>query len=602
MKSIHSRLLIMLFICIIIPYFLSVVVIYGYTKSNVEHHELENTRDYMQRTSEDLQQYFQDIINLPYILYRDHDLFQILEYGFENSIHSKPTTIEKSMETFYLMRNEFRQVRFYIAAEEDLFTVYNATVSARSHQPDLLQEDAIQRMINSDSNYMIEPPRQIENYNNAAIIPESDDSMVLTIHHQIEDVLSNELLGIITVNSDLDEYARICERLIQNDQEAVLLVNADNYVMYASDPSLIGKPVPDEYLQSHIGEKEHYVNDDIILSNTLSESGPLEGWQLVKITPSHVLFNEVRQTAYTNIMVGVGVVLLGLMMISIISYKITRPIKLLSRKVRRIEGDNMESPFEDNQEDEIGHLEKHMKEMMTRINFHIEREYKLEIENRKNQLKALKSQVHPHFLYNSLQSIGAVALRSNSPQVYQLITSLSKMMRYTIRADHWVTVRTEVDYVKAYMALQKERFRTHLSYAINIDDNICDISVPSMILQPLVENFFKHCYEKGFSKAHLDIYSEIRGDCLYLTVENDGPTLSDEELTLLKEKIYFLTDKDTYSYEHIGLKNIHDRLVLNYGPPAGIELDTMQKQGFSVRLIIPLLAKEDEQYESIARG
>lgn len=118
---------------------------------------------------------------------------------------------------------------------------------------------------------------------------------------------------------------------------------------------------------------------------------------------SQALYEDVRKTAYTNILVGIGVGILGLLMIGIISNRITRPITRLSSKVRSIEGGNMNVPFDDTKSDEIGHLESHMKDMMNRINSHIDREYKLEIENRKNQFRALKSQVNPHFcltLYN----------------------------------------------------------------------------------------------------------------------------------------------------------------------------------------------------------
>jgi two-component system sensor histidine kinase YesM len=592
----------MLIIFIILPYFLSVLLIYGYTKKNVERYELARSHDQMQEVSDHLEQYFHDMIHLPYILYRNSDLFRILENDFENSTYSNPLVIEKALKTFYLMRREIRQVRYYIANEKNSFSVYNAMISTRKHQPDLLKLAYVQDLVNSDQDLVIEPPHQIQNYNDAAIIPQSDKTMVLTIHHKIIDVLSNELLGIITIDIDMDEYTRISDRLIQWGNESAFLIDSNGFIIYASDQDLIGKPIPAD-LQSQINQEDLYSDDgDIILSRTLS--GPLEQWKLVKITPSQFLFNEVRQTAHTNIIVGVGVVFLGLLMVVIISYKITRPIKLLSRKVRKIEGENMDMDvlFDDQREDEIGHLEKHIKGMMDRINLHIEREYKLEIENRKNQFKALKSQVNPHFLYNSLQSIGAVALRSNSPDVYKYVTSLSRMMRYSIRADQWVSVQSEVDYIKAYLELQMERFRTSLSYSIDIHDTILDIIVPSMILQPLVENFFKHCYETGVYEAHLHIYGEIREEHLYLVVENDGPSITDEELKTLRKKIYTPGDEGTYSHEHIGLKNIHDRLILNYGPRAGIELDTKHGQGFSVRLIIPLLTKEDEIHESSVGG
>ncbi|KRF21658.1 sensor histidine kinase [Paenibacillus sp. Soil787] len=593
MKSIQSRLLIMLLVFIILPYFLSMLLIYSQTKENVERHELENSREQIGQASEDLEQYFEDIVNLPYILYRNPDLFMIFEKGFERSLYFNQLEINKGMTTFYLMRNEIRQVRFYIEEGKNSFTVYNSMISARKRQPDLLKNAAIQKLLNSDSNFLIEPPHQIENYNNTAIMPPSDKTMVLTIHHKILDALSKEFLGIITIDIDLDKFARISNHFIQKEKESVLLSDSDGHVIYASDAAMIGKAIPEE-LQKKISQSAagaQFSNGDIIFSKTLSE--PLNQWHLVKITSSKFLFNDVRKTAYKNIIVGVIVGVLGLIMIAIISYKITRPIKLLSRKVLSIEGGNMNAPFDDKREDEIGNLERHIKDMMNRINRHIDREYKLEIENRKNQHRALKSQINPHFLYNSLQSIGAVALLSESPRVYELVVSLSKMMRYAIRVDQQATVRSEVDYVRAYLNLQEERFQTDFSYSIDIPKEIVGISVPSMILQPLVENFFKHCYEEGFEQAHLRIYGELRGEYLNLVVENNGHSLTNDEMTALKNKVYTPVYEGNYSLQHIGLKNIHDRLVLHYDTTAGILLDSMQGQGFSVQLVIPLYLKED---------
>ncbi|RKL64872.1 histidine kinase [Salipaludibacillus neizhouensis] len=588
MKSIQSRLFLMLLTFIILPYFLSILFIYGHTKNDVEQHELEISHNQMEKFSEELEKYFSDMINLPYLIYRNPDLFRIFNNGFEESIYFNPTAIEKSMESFYLMRNDIRQVRFYLDNNKESITVYNAMVSARKSQPDLMKGDLINKLYNSNLKYIIEPPHQIENYNNAAIVPQSDNTVVLTIHHKIVDVLSNEFLGIVTLDIDLDTFARICNNLVQQDKESVLLIDSDDRVIYASDPSLIGTSATRD-LKQQIDTTDVDIGEDITFSKLLSE--PLNQWKLVKITPSKVLLNDVRQTAYTNILVGILVGILGLLMIGIIAFSITRPIKLLSKKVRTIEGGDMEIPFDCNREDEIGHLEKHMNEMMNRINLHIEREYKLEIDNRKNQFRALKSQVNPHFLFNALQSIGAVALRSNSPKVYQLLTSLSKMMRYSIQADQWVLVRNEIDYIKTYLALQMERFQNNINYSININKKILNMEIPSMILQPLVENFFKHCYEEGFYDAHLNIYGDIQGEFLHFVVENDGSSMTHSELLSLRENIYTTSYEETHAHEHIGLKNIHDRLVLNYGPGAALELDTIQGQFFLVRIIIPLNPK-----------
>lgn len=581
MKSIQSRLFFMLLAFIILPYFLTVLIIYGYTKDSVEQHELQNSKEQLDKLSKELEQYFNDMIDLPYILYRNPDFFRIFTNGYEDSIYFNPIAMEENIETFFLMRSEIRQIRFYLDKNKESFTIYNGMISARKPQKDFMKQDSMQKLFHSNSRYLIEPPHTIGNYNNAAIIPESDKTEVMTIHHKILDPLSKEFLGVITIDMDLDKYAQICSSLLQEKGDSIYLLNEHDIVMYTNVHSLIGKTADEKFL--HASQDK---SNDIILSKTLSK--PLHQWKIVKVTPSDRLFYDARQTAYTNILVGIGVGVLGLLMISILAYYISRPIKVLSQKVLSIKGGNLNIPFTDSREDEIGHLEKHMKEMLERINLHIDREYKLEIENRKNQLRALKSQVNPHFLFNALQSIGAVALQNNSPKIYQLVTSLSKMMRYSIRADQWVLVREELDYIKAYLTLQRERFGSKLNYSIQISEAIQGIKIPSMILQPLVENYFKHCYEQGYFDSTLNITGEIKEDFLYLIVENDYSSLSAEELDTLRSNIYRAPYAGEFSHEHIGLKNIHDRLLLNYESKAGLEIGTNEGHGFIVKLYIPM--------------
>ncbi|WP_163528521.1 cache domain-containing sensor histidine kinase [Halobacillus ihumii] len=579
MNSIQSRLLLMLLLFIILPYFLSVLLIYGYTKNSVEKHELANSQEQIEESTEELQQYLNEMLNLPYILYRDTDLFHIFKNEVENSSY-----LEKNIKNFYLMRKEIRQVRFYMDKGRESITVYNAMVSARKSKPNFLKQLYIEQLYQSNVKHIIEPPHPLVNYNNAAIVPQSDHTKVITFHHKINNVFTEEFLGVISMDVELNKFAQITDDLMQEKEESVYLLNEHDQVIYSSETKLIGHPAPAALkVQLKQGEGE---NNDILLSKTLS--APLNEWKLVKITPSEVLFREVQQTAYTSIVVGLGVGVLGLIMISLITYKITSPIQQLTRKVRTIEGGYTEVPFDNRRHDEIGYLEKHMKEMMERINLHIDREYKLEIENKENQFRALKSQVNPHFLFNALQSIGAVALRSNASNVYQLVTSLSKMMRYSMQANEWVQVKEEMKYIESYLFLQKERFRNKIHYSVQISPKVLEINIPSMILQPLVENFFKHSYEEGFTDAQLTISGEINDGFLHFIVEDDGASLTDKELQELRNNIYTSTQKGAYGKEHIGLKNIHDRLVLNYGEKAGIKVDTNQEQDFVVEIFIPV--------------
>jgi two-component system sensor histidine kinase YesM len=114
------------------------------------------------------------------------------------------------------------------------------------------------------------------------------------------------------------------------------------------------------------------------------------------------------------------------------------------------------------------------------------------------------------------------------------------------------------------------------------------MQIPSMILQPLVENFFKHSYEEGFYDAPLNIYGEVQKSFLHLVVESYGASTTDEELKRLQENIYHSSLNSSQGHKHIGLKNIHDRLILNYGTQAHLEIDRNNGEGFIVKIAIPL--------------
>lgn len=591
MKSIRSRLLAMLAVFIIVPYFISVLAIYMYTKDKAEQTAYRNTEEQLQKGSEDAGQYLRDLVNLPFILYLNRDLFRMFERGFESTIYANQLEVDKSLLSFSLTRSEIRQVRFFIAKGSDAFTVLETKVGSRKQRPDLVNSPAFQRLLHSESYFLIEPPHRIDSYNGSGATAASGQTMVVTIHHKVVDILSNEFLGVVSMDIDLSGFVQICNRFYLEGKDLIALTDDSGNVIYASDPKWLGKTFTPSSANSA---------GDIMISKPLADK--FGNWHLVKVTSSANLYRDVRQTAYNSAFIGVGVVLLGLLMIGYISYKITRPIKLLSKKVKSIEGGNLDVRFDDTGKDEVGHLEKHIKQMMERINRHIEKEYRLEIENKTIQYRAMQSQINPHFLFNALQSIGAVALRSESPQVYQLVTSLSKMMRYTIRMGRWATIRSEADYVRDYLVLQKERFRLELHYTISIEESILDVAVPTMILQPLVENYFKHCFEEGHYDSHLTLRGWKEQEQVILMVENDGPGLTNEELSKLRRSIYEQANDNGASNERIGLKNIHERLVLNYGASAGLKVDSDNGRGFAVTLTIPLEPKEEAQDESPARG
>jgi two-component system, sensor histidine kinase YesM len=564
MRSVRSRLLGMLILFIILPYFLSVFIIYSNTKTSVEEHEIETSRGELEESGSVLERYFGDIISLPYALYNDPDVLRVFEQGLEGD---REDSFERSMKIFSVSRPDIRQLSFYFKRDQEAITVYRSKFSAPKIQEDFLETALFKKLYKSESNYLIEAPHVIENATNAAIIPESDKTKVLTIHHKVKNILTGEFLGFLSMDLEVKSYGSIIRHLSDTGNARVALLDKKGTIIYSSRKGKTFK-----------GEASPH---ELILKENLG--GELKGWKLVKIIPKDALFKDVNEAAYSNILLGIGVVTLGVIMVMVISHIITKPIIHLSEKVRSIEGGNLDIDFTTSRKDELGHLEEHMDEMMHRINQHIDREYKLEIESRTNQLRALKSQVNPHFLFNALQTIGAVALRSNAKDVYRLITSLSKMMRYSLHADKWVTVKEEIAYIKSYLSLQKERFGEEIQVDIKVEEEVLTASIPSMILQPLVENYFKHSYEEGYEQSSLSIQGKREGDRITFIVQNTGRSMPADELERLQAALH----KKGPVTSGIGLKNIYERLQLNFNEEASFNIDQMEGNGFRVIMTLP---------------
>ncbi|MDW2879479.1 MULTISPECIES: sensor histidine kinase [Bacillaceae] len=579
MKSIRSRLFLMLLGFIIFPYFLLVIIIYTNTRSSVEDYEIGKSREELEKTRLNLEQYFTEIINWPYSLYSEPEVLRVFEQGSQDrqAFHS----FQESLKLISAARPEVRQLRFYFHQSREALTVYRSKLSAPKVRTSYLEEGPFQRLYLSRENYLIEQPGPIRNYNNAAIIPESDHTEVITVHHKVSNVLSGEFLGFLSMDIDVSSYSPLISSLSNTSGATVTLSDQEGRMMYASN----------------FGTRQASEDDGkMVLSESLGE--PLAGWRLSKSLSKEVLFMDAKKTALTNIWLGLGVGMLGIVMILVISHIITKPIIRLSEKVSAIEGGGIYVNLLTPRKDEIGHLEVHINEMLSRIQTHINREYKLEIESRKNQFQALKSQVNPHFLFNALQMIGAVALQSDAGQVYKLIISLSKMMRYSLGAGQWVYLREEMNYIEDYLTLQKERFGDDLHASIEADEEILSARIPSMILQPLVENYFKHSYEEGCQRGALLVKGESKGSAIQLTVQNTGASISQEKLRQLRKAISGSEIPDLHTEKEsdgIGLKNIHDRLKLNYEGKASFTIDTMNGEGFRVTMLIPFLQSQREE-------
>ena len=200
---------------------------------------------------------------------------------------------------------------------------------------------------------------------------------------------------------------------------------------------------------------------------------------------------------------------------------------------------------------------------------------------------ALEAEMNPHFLYNSLSVIQIMADNANIPDIGEVCRELSYILRYVISSDKLgITIESEVNHTSNYLSLMYRRFYDQLSYSITVDPAMAGISTPKMILQPLVENCFKHAFNTK-SDWMIEISGYMEGESWYLKVSDNGSGYDEEAVGKFKEALARLKPTDLAANENrqgIGLINIAMRMRLTYGDRAVFTLSGNEWGGLTVIL------------------
>ncbi len=289
-----------------------------------------------------------------------------------------------------------------------------------------------------------------------------------------------------------------------------------------------------------------------------------------------------------------------------ISKKITKPIHELSLRCKDVAEGNLSirvNTIANNDETDI--LVDSFNDMVERIEDSVftmqqkvivedklreEQLRNIEMQNLLNQseLKFLRMQINPHFLYNTMNSISALAQIEDAKKTQSMIDSLSSLLRYSLsEISSMVTLADETQITESYLFLQKMRFEDRLNYNINIPEELFSIEMPPMILQPIVENAIIHGIEPNASGGTLSIKAIASSGSINIIISDDGIGMSQNQLDFINTVL----DEDSHdSRRGIGMVNVKRRLEMIYGANI-MKIESVQYEGTKVTLRIPFQNK-----------
>lgn len=205
---------------------------------------------------------------------------------------------------------------------------------------------------------------------------------------------------------------------------------------------------------------------------------------------------------------------------------------------------------------------------------------------RTKELKILQSQVNPHFLFNVLNSIARLALIENAKETEEVAYALSDLLRYSLRnAGEMVKLQEEIDCIKDYLTIQKKRFGNNYEFILDFADDIKNINIPVLTIQPIVENAIIHGL-KMQEKGKVSIKGYGKDDKVIIMVKDNGIGMSRNKI----KKLLFYEEEEETNKSHvtgIGIHNVHKRLKYIFGEEYGLDIDSEPGKGMIVSIIIP---------------
>ncbi|MDG0792813.1 sensor histidine kinase [Cohnella ginsengisoli] len=638
-KSIRTKLMALLLAATIVPMALSMVISDFYIKNQVTGKAIAENRSLLEVGKDNILNYMNTLnrnslsvynsINSPTSLYAIIERFTAPGADAEAADLAYRTTIYQHLLNMYQSNKEIHQIHLQIGRGEDSWSYLLARGLFRSgHEA----EGGWPAGRADDPAPFMEPAHKSASYalDSRQSVSARD---VITLRRPIIRTPSDQVIGYLSIDVLLTELGDICGRLALSEEEKL-------YVLDRGGNVVCGKEPEDGDLLKNTGWTRKLLTDPggtgdfkwsdsafsgYVVYDTLQTQ--FMDWIVVKQLPYAYLYQNAQGIRTINSLIIALSLIIAVIATLVVSVQFTSPIKKLIARMNLVQAGKWSAGADARlarSSDEFGVLERRFGTMVSTIEELINREYKLALANKTNQLKAMQAQINPHFLNNALQSIGTLALQSNAPKVYGLVAAMARMMRYSMHTEESIVpLSAELAHAKAYLELQKQRFGEDLDAFYEIDPETMDVAVPKMLLQPLVENYFKHGYEPGAggspgdggaggvsaeieaaiagasgtgeagaagqAGARLYVRAWLEGEREWLRVEvaDNGRGMEPGPLEHLRARLNRAAAEDVTGGQ-IGLANVHMRLRLYFGEEAGMAVDASPGGGFKAALRIPL--------------
>lgn len=572
----------------VVPLVVTCLIIYRVSVKNLQETSLEFASVFSSQIVMNIDDFIEEYDKVTKTVLVDNDIIYELDNGGSPTVLERinqQLDLRRIMMRLITLKPEIKNICFLTA--EDQFYQFN-TEGSYVDKKILKNQEWLDRIRNSKDQLVITAVHDRSYYDR------NKDGIVFTVGRKILNY-SGAYVGMLLIDLEPASLIELSDGflLARNQYNIKISITDSNFgILYDSDVAsgrLTWKEAKSEDAPL-LYEKN--TKDYIVLTNETKRADLKVN---VVIPKSRLLF-KINKIGYVTAFAILGCILVVIIISSFFSKMITKPIGKLQKRMRQVEEGEYKELIQKESDDEIGSLVNSYNRMVLKIKTLIEDVYMAEIKQKNARYLALKTQINPHMLYNTLESIRMKALVNGADEVADMIKILAKMFRITL-SDSTMPhkIRDEVAYAENYIKLQNMRFHDSFFLEVKLEEKLLEAPIISMVLQPIIENSIEHGLRERGMPLHIVVKGEFTGnEDILIQICDDGKGISPDCMDEINNRISMaesdklkLEQKEEERKTGIGLKNITERIKLYYGDKYYLRVLKSGKEGTVIEICIP---------------
>ena len=541
----------------------------------------------LNRSEEEIYNIFRRMVNISSVICNNPDFQQALQSPTMDR-YERTVCFDELVKTIEV-NNLYTMDDIKITCFDADGNVY-ANWSTNYHNYDfLLQQDWVRQSIAEDGFV------QWNMFAPAYVLEENDKTNYISVARSMLSSSGGKRLATIVVSIEQTTLSQALGEFLYDPSDAVYICTEDGKIVLSLDneQAFSESDVREltENLQADSGSQiwRNSLNSYLLSYYTLSRQFTFNG-QVLKvlylIRYDHIT-HEMDKMQHGILVILFAAVILIIGLAFVLSRALTKPIEILSNTMLHYRPEDSIEGLDLKRKDEIGQLNHSFVKMGDTISDLFARQRRETEEKERYRYEALRAQVNPHFLFNTLNTIRWMAIIRNADNIVNCIDALATMLKYSMtRGGEMVTIREEIESINSYIYIYNCRYGERFIFEPDLSEEIQNLHVIKFSLQPIVENSVLHGFKGQDQQGRILLYGDIEDDALKLFVEDNGTGLSPEA----EEQL----NKPRGKVTGIGINNVNDRIRSSYGEKFGIRVYNGTVGGAIAEYTLPVIREEDK--------